>query len=736
MANDNSLIIKINGSAKNFLDELDKVQNATKETEKILKTTAKAASVAFVALTGAIAAVTKSYADYETALIGVGKTTNIAGKDLKNFGKEVQTLSKKIPLSTNELLGIAQAAGQLGVTGEANLLKFTETVAKLGVATDLSGEQAATSLTRILTVTNEGVGEIDKFASVIVALGNNFAATESEIVRMATEVSRSTAIFKVSASQAAGLSAALKSIGVRAELGGSSVGRAFRAIDSALRKGGAQMRALERLTGQTGDQLKKTFETDAISVFQSFLGGLKEVDDQGGDTTAALAQFGLKGEEILKVLPVLAKNANLVGRALNTAAKETENATALNEEAAKAFNTLNSNAVKLKNSIVVLSTELGERFARDAADLLVSLTGLIDKFHDLVETTKDNRASGLKWAVIVTGIIASLATMGLVVIKAVAAWKGLLAAFAALKVVAIAVGGVLAGSVVGPILAVVAAVTGLGVAIYKFSGASKEFIDRSKDPAKYAESLEEVNKAILKQEQFLKGLLSAAKKQGLLDNENTKAALANQQAILDKLKEKKALLDKGFGTGELLVRPTTGDTPLDFNQPGEVQGPSVSAPLAADPAAREQEAANELAVLKSAEANKASIIDEAAQKRIAARKAEGDQLNNLLFQQAASEVNNLSDKEKQLLTKEFEFKEQRAQLKLEEQEAQNISDAQEREVALQNLALKNQLLTNKEAEFVEMKAAAKAEEREREIARQAELREVDVHVRQALNADD
>ena len=221
MVAETELLILINGSAKKALDEFDKLNKKSKETQKILTKVGKLSSIAFAGLVATVAGLTKVYADYETALVGVGKTTDISGKKLKNFGKEFQNLSKTIPISTNELLGIAQAAGQLGVTGEKNLLKFTKTVAKLGVATDLSGEQAATSLTRILNVTNEGIDTIDTFGSVIVALGNNFAASESEIVRMTNEVARSTTVFGVSAAQAAALGTAMKSVGVQAQLGGS-----------------------------------------------------------------------------------------------------------------------------------------------------------------------------------------------------------------------------------------------------------------------------------------------------------------------------------------------------------------------------------------------------------------------------------------------------------------------------------------------------------------------------------
>ena len=84
----------------------------------------------------------KLYADFETGLIGVGKTADLSGAELEALGKDIDELSKRMPVATDELLAIAQSAGQLGVKGSDNILKFTETVAKLGTATDLSGDQA------------------------------------------------------------------------------------------------------------------------------------------------------------------------------------------------------------------------------------------------------------------------------------------------------------------------------------------------------------------------------------------------------------------------------------------------------------------------------------------------------------------------------------------------------------------------------------------------------------------
>src|SRR5690606_20640116 len=96
-------------------------------------------------------------ADFEQGLAGVAKTADLSGDDLAQFGASVDQMSIRLGESTKTILEIAQAAGQLGVRGSDNLEKFTETVVKLGTATDLKGGEAATTLARMLNVTGEAV---------------------------------------------------------------------------------------------------------------------------------------------------------------------------------------------------------------------------------------------------------------------------------------------------------------------------------------------------------------------------------------------------------------------------------------------------------------------------------------------------------------------------------------------------------------------------------------------------
>lgn len=308
-----------------------------------------------------------AFRDFERGLIGVGKTTDITGRQLNELGDDIQRLAKQTPFATDQLLEIAKAAGQLGVRGREDIINFTETIAKLGTATDIEGEAAALALTRILTVTREGTDAIDELASVIVRLGNEFAAQESEIVEFTNEVARGVAQFGVGAEEAAAIATALKSLGVDAEAGGSAIARTFDRIGVAIREGGKPLRILQELTGQTRDQLRKAFAEDSVKVFQQFIAGVGRT----GEVNATLSAFGLTAVRTRKALAPLAQNTELLARSLNTAADEFQNATALEKEFQRASESLDAQITRLFNNIQVRAQEALE------GDLGRAITGLV-----------------------------------------------------------------------------------------------------------------------------------------------------------------------------------------------------------------------------------------------------------------------------------------------------------------------------------------------------------------------
>ncbi|MEG3641394.1 phage tail tape measure protein [Magnetococcus sp. PR-3] len=303
------------------------------------------------------------FANFEDALIAVGKTTNLSGKALASFGDDIQNLSEGLPNTAVELLQIAQSAGQVGINGHANLVKFTETVARLGVSSNLAGEEAVMALARLLEVTKESADQVEVLASVVVALGNNFAVTEREIALTANEVGRAVAMFRVSSAEAAALAATIAALGIQAELGGSAMGRLMRAIDKTVRRGGEDLERLSKLTGESGDTLRRVFAEDSVMAISMFLSGLGRVIERGDNATKTLAEFGLQGEEILKVLPVLAQRSDRLTEALRLQKGEAGKAHALHRESSEALKSLSAEWGKLTNTVKAHVTDMVEKFA-------------------------------------------------------------------------------------------------------------------------------------------------------------------------------------------------------------------------------------------------------------------------------------------------------------------------------------------------------------------------------------
>lgn len=314
---------------------------------------------AFRALSASIDFTIANFSRFEQGLIGVAKTANLSEQDAANFGKEITGLAQKIPATTAELFDIAKAAGQLGIEKE-ELANFTETIVRLGSASDVAGEEAALASARILGLTKTPNSEIDEFASALVNLGNNLRANEAEILRTSTVIGQGIGTFGASADAVIALGGASRDLGIRFELAGSAITRSFVEINQSIAEGGEGLQRLSKITGIAAKDLEKQFGEDSVGVFRKFLEGLSGIEQT--KVPIILKSIGLEGVEINRVLPTLAKNLDRVDLAFNLAGKEMENATALTQESERSFGTLDSKIQIMKNAFNNLGVQIGQVF--------------------------------------------------------------------------------------------------------------------------------------------------------------------------------------------------------------------------------------------------------------------------------------------------------------------------------------------------------------------------------------
>lgn len=244
--------------------------------------------------------------DFDSGLKNVQKTTGLSRKQTKLLGDDIIDLSRNLKtVGTKSLLEYATSAGQLGVKGSKNILDFTQTLAELATASDIAGEEGAASIARLLTLTDGGVQNVARFGDEIVKLGNNFAATESEILGNATAIAQNTGIYKLGRQAVLAYATATKAVGIESEITGSTIGKSLGLIEKAIRTG-QNLEGVLALTGKTTEQLKKQFKEDSGSVFTDLLKGLNNVDNAGGSVNEQLEALGITAVRDQRVIGSLA----------------------------------------------------------------------------------------------------------------------------------------------------------------------------------------------------------------------------------------------------------------------------------------------------------------------------------------------------------------------------------------------------------------------------------------------
>ena len=338
-----------------------------------------AAGAALAVVSAGLAKSTSLAIDFQTGLINVGKTTDLEGRNLERLGDQIGALSVELGESSDELLRTAQAAGQLGVNGVDNIVLFTETITKLGASSDLAGEQAASTLARLLTITGENVDQVDTLASVIVRLGNNFATTESEIASTATRIAGATAAFDVSSAQAAAFGTAINQIGEQSEAGATQIGKAFRAIASAVDGGGDELREFATLMNLSTDELVTLFREDAVGAVVAFIDALRDIPAE--QLSGRLDELGLAGERGNRVFGNLAQNSDVLRDALRAANEEVEKATALEQEFGRQLKAASRQGGRLGSALAEAGRIIGTGFVDDVSAGAEALADLVEQMN-------------------------------------------------------------------------------------------------------------------------------------------------------------------------------------------------------------------------------------------------------------------------------------------------------------------------------------------------------------------
>jgi len=446
------------------LEDFSKKLNTTGD--KLVDTGKKMSAVsAGIAVAGT--AIVKTAVDFESAWTGVTKTVNGTAEQLEVVKQGLLDLSQETASSAVEIAAVAEAAGQLGIKTE-DILSFTKTMVQLGDSTNLSADEAASSLAKFANIMGTTSDNYEKLGSTIVDLGNNFATTEADIVAMAMRIAGAGKTIGLSEADVLSLAAALSSVGIEAEMGGSAISKAMIKMATAVETNSDQLLDFAEIAGMTASEFKESFEKDAIGTVTKFIAGLGDTESAGKSTLIMLEELGFSEVRLRDTMLRAANASEVFNNAIQTGNIAWDENVALSNEAEKRYATTQSQITQLSNAVNELCVKLGEI-------LLPVVQGIVDKLTGFVNWLSTLNPELQKTILIIAGLVAAIGPLLIVFGTLAKSISSIITMYATYIAPMLAGVSTALSSVIAPILAVIAVIALVVLAIKQLWDTNEQF---------------------------------------------------------------------------------------------------------------------------------------------------------------------------------------------------------------------------------------------------------------------
>lgn len=370
--------LQLQGDSAQFISAMNRAgkrfEQVANRMQSVGATLTQNLTLPILAMGGAFA---KAAIDFESSFAGIRKTMDLTEAQFDTLARANRQLARTIPVNVNEINRIGELAGQLGIRGVANVVKFEDTIAKLAVTTDLTADTAALAFAQFANVMQLPQSQIDRVGAAVVDLGNNFATTESGIVDYMQRIGGAGKISGLTAGDIAGIGTAFASLGVQAEAGGTAIQKVLISMVSAATQGGDALKAFAKTAGVTTTEFRQLFEQDAAEAFTRFVEGLGR---QGNDAIFTLEELGLQDQRLTRAFLGAAGAGDVLRRAIETGNAAFEENTALTEEANKRFETFHSRMTLVWNRLKDIAITIGDALLPVFGDMLDAAQPAFDVF--------------------------------------------------------------------------------------------------------------------------------------------------------------------------------------------------------------------------------------------------------------------------------------------------------------------------------------------------------------------
>lgn len=366
------------------LGELNEQQRAVMERQAgINKLGAKsmgafAKGAALVGAAQGMFSFTQSAIQFESAMADVRKTVDFdTPQQFKQMSSDILELSTRLPMTANGLAAIVAAGGQSGIARD-ELTSFAESAAKMGIAFDISADQAGEMMAKWRTAFGMNQKEVITLADQVNYLSNVTAASSNDISDIVTRVGPLGEVAGINAGQIAALGASMAGVGVQSEIAATGIKNMALGLVSGESATKSQIAAFAKL-GLSATDVAKRMQEDAQGTIIDVLTRLRQLPKE----VQASTMKDLFGSESLSAIAPLLTQLDTLQTNFKRAGEAAQYAGSMEKE-------FEARAGTTANSLILMNNRM------DAAKIAIT-NGLLPVIVPLAEGV-GTLATAIGWA--------------------------------------------------------------------------------------------------------------------------------------------------------------------------------------------------------------------------------------------------------------------------------------------------------------------------------------------------
>ena len=317
---------------------------------------------------------------FESVMADVKKVVDFdTPGQFKQMGKDIITLSKNIPMTADGLAKIVAAGGQSGIA-RADLTQFASDAAKMGIAFDVTADQAGEMMAKWRTAFKMNQQEVVTLADKINYLGNTTAASAPLISDVVTRIGPLGGVAGLASGEIAAMGASLVGSGVPAEVAATSLKNFMLAVTAGGAATKKQDEAFQAL-GLDAQVMAERMQKDAKGAIIDVLTAIKNLDA----VQQPQVLNKLFGKESIQGIAPLLSNLDNLKKNFDGVADASKYAGSMQAEFDARSKTTENSVLLMENRVKAAKIAIGNGLLPVVAEITEVLGGMATTIGDLAE---------------------------------------------------------------------------------------------------------------------------------------------------------------------------------------------------------------------------------------------------------------------------------------------------------------------------------------------------------------